>query len=83
PWNITTLWAAQYYILDNNISKASELIDWVYKHAQHSGILSEQLNPYDGSPLSVSPLIWSHAEMIITLIMYDELLKKNRNSQHF
>ncbi|MGC8619910.1 MAG: glycoside hydrolase family 15 protein [Thermoplasmata archaeon] len=83
PWNITTLWAAQYYILNNNISKASELIDWVYKHAQHSGILSEQLNPYDGSPLSVSPLIWSHAEMIITLIMYDELLKKNRNSQHF
>ncbi|MGC8662829.1 MAG: glycoside hydrolase family 15 protein [Thermoplasmata archaeon] len=79
PWNITTLWAAQYYIMNNNIGRASDLINWVYKHAQRSGILSEQLNPYDGSPLSVSPLIWSHAEMIITLILYDDLLKKHRN----
>jgi len=79
PWNITTLWAAQYYIMIGDINKAHELIDWVYRHAQHSGILSEQLNPYDGSPLSVSPLIWSHAEMIITLILYDNLLKKHRN----
>lgn len=81
PWNITTLWAAQYFLMIENVEKALELINWVYSHAQYSGILSEQLNPYDGTPISVSPLIWSHAEMVITLILYDEVLKKRKNNR--
>jgi len=73
PWMITTLWAAQYFLDIGYVDKAIELIKWVTDHAQSSGILSEQLNPYDGSPLSVSPLVWSHAELVITLIKYDEV----------
>jgi glucoamylase len=29
-----------------------------------SGTMSEQLHPYTGEPLSVSPLTWSHAEYV-------------------
>ncbi len=73
PWIITTLWAAQYYLDIGNVDRAYELIKWVSDHAQTSGILSEQINPYDGSPLSVAPLIWSHSEFVITLFKLDEL----------
>ncbi len=67
PWIITTLWAAQYFLRIGDIPKAMELIRWVYAHKESSGILSEQINPYDGSPLSVSPLVWSHAQFIIAM----------------
>jgi GH15 family glucan-1,4-alpha-glucosidase len=30
------------------------------------------VNPYDGSPLSASPLAWSHAELILALLEMDE-----------
>jgi len=30
-------------------------------------LLSEQLDPNTGAPLSVSPLTWSHAELIATV----------------
>jgi hypothetical protein len=29
-----------------------------------SGAMAEQLHPYTGEPLSVSPLTWSHAEYV-------------------
>jgi GH15 family glucan-1,4-alpha-glucosidase len=37
-------------------------------HALPSGVLSEQINPSTGAPLSVTPLVWSHAELINTLL---------------
>jgi GH15 family glucan-1,4-alpha-glucosidase len=67
PWIITTLWAAQYYLRIGDTQKALELINWVVAHRENSGILSEQINPYDGTPLSVSPLVWSHAQFVITM----------------
>jgi GH15 family glucan-1,4-alpha-glucosidase len=39
-------------------------------------LLSEQLDPHTGAPLSVSPLTWSHAEFIITV---DEFCKKTES----
>ncbi len=68
PWFVTTLWLAQYYIKLNNPSKARELIKWTTDHALHSGVLSEQIEPTTGAPLSVTPLVWSHAELINTLL---------------
>jgi len=68
PWFVTTLWIAQYYIRTNNTTKAKELIDWTIAKALPSGVLSEQINPIDGTPLSVTPLVWSHAELINTLL---------------
>jgi GH15 family glucan-1,4-alpha-glucosidase len=74
PWFVTTLWLAQYYIRQNNIDGAQRLIDWTVSHALHSGVLSEQVNPSDGTVLSVTPLVWSHAELINTLL---DLRKKH------
>lgn len=68
PWFVTTLWVAQYYIRTGNAEKARHYVDWTMKHALPSRALSEQINPSDGSPLSVAPLVWSHAEFINTVL---------------
>jgi len=68
PWFVTTLWLAQYYVRLNSPLKAQALVDWTVSKALPSGVLSEQVNPSDGSPLSVTPLVWSHAELINTLL---------------
>ncbi len=67
-WYIASLWLAQYYIEVGETGKAHEIITWVRDHASETGILSEQLSPLDGSSVSVSPLTWSHAEYIATLL---------------
>lgn len=68
PWFVTTLWVAQYYLQLARNPDAEKLVEWVTAHALPSGVLSEQINPSDGSPLSVTPLVWSHAELINTLL---------------
>ena len=72
PWIITTLWAARYFVKTGEMDKAMNMIKWVIDHKQKSGVLSEQVNPYDNTTISVSPLIWSHAEFIITVLEYLE-----------
>lgn len=80
PWFITTLWQTQYLI--EFLKKESELPDivkrfsWVVEKALPSGVLSEQLNPYSGEQVSAAPLIWSHAEYVITIIQYLEKLEE-------
>lgn len=73
-WSITTLWMAQYYIEKNGIDKARRVIEWVVEHAMSSGVFSEQLDPRNGSMISVAPLIWTHAEYVGTLL--DTLTEK-------
>jgi len=68
PWFVCSLWLAQYYIETKKLDKAQVLIDWTVKYALPSGILSEQVDPNDGKPVSVAPLIWSHAEFINTIL---------------
>ena len=68
PWFVTTLWVAQYYFQLARNPDAENLLDWTLAHALPSGALSEQINPTDASPLSVTPLVWSHAELINTLL---------------
>lgn len=68
PWFVTTLWLAQYYLRIDNEAKAKEIVDWTLSKALPSGVLSEQVNPNDSSPVSVTPLVWSHAEVINTLL---------------
>lgn len=74
PWFVTTLWLAQAYLRFGNHDKAKQLVDWTISKALPSGVLSEQVNPSDGSTLSVTPLVWSHAELINTLL---DLHKRN------
>jgi GH15 family glucan-1,4-alpha-glucosidase len=68
PWFITTLWQAQYYIETNRVAAAQKIVEWVQDRMLKSGVLSEQINPYTHSFISVAPLAWSQAEFINTVI---------------
>lgn len=68
PWFVTTLWIAQYYISVQESDKARKIVAWTLKNALPSGVLSEQINPSDSSPTSVAPLVWSHAELVNTVL---------------
>jgi GH15 family glucan-1,4-alpha-glucosidase len=68
PWIVCTLWLAQYYCSIRQTDKAEELLDWALARQMPSGVLSEQFDPETGEPLSVAPLVWSHAEMINTIL---------------
>lgn len=68
PWFVTTLWNAQYLIRTKQVDRARHYVDWTIQHALHSGTLSEQVNPNDGTPVGVNPLVWSHAELVNTIL---------------
>ena len=76
-WCITTLWVARYYIriakTKKDMDKAHSILTWVTERATESGLIPEQIHPHTGAPLSATPLIWSHAEFVITV---DEYVKK-------
>ncbi|HLC51819.1 MAG TPA: glycoside hydrolase family 15 protein [Candidatus Nanoarchaeia archaeon] len=78
PWFITTLWLAEYYIkkakTQDDLKPALDIFEWAASHALDTGILPEQLNPHDGSPVSVAPLTWSHAAFVIAINKYLEKL---------
>lgn len=78
PWVITTLWMAQYYLRkaqkEEDFDEPVKWLKWVVKHALPSGILAEQLNPFTGAHLSATPLTWSHAEYVNTVLLYLEKL---------
>ena len=68
PWIVCTLWLAQYYNATGQKAKAVAMLQWVHDRSLPSGMLSEQFDPDDGSALSVTPLVWSHAEFINTAL---------------
>ena len=74
PWIISTLWLARWYNARatslEQLRKVLELLSWTVKRSSKSGILAEQLNPHTGMPISVSPLVWSHAEFVIAVCEY-------------
>ena len=74
PWVICTLWHAQYLIEKaknkEELEECLPILGWVAEIALRSGVLAEQVNPFTGEPVSVSPLTWSHATFIITVQRY-------------
>ncbi len=74
PWIICTLWHAQHRIaLARTIEElraAMPLLEWTADRAKASGVLAEQYHPYTGEAMSVSPLTWSHATVVTTVIEY-------------
>jgi GH15 family glucan-1,4-alpha-glucosidase len=77
PWFVTTLWLAQYYIRVKQYEKAEAILQWSLDHALPSGALSEQVHPETGQHVGVTPLVWSHAELINTVL--DMSKAKNRS----
>jgi oligosaccharide amylase len=80
PWFVTTLWLAQYQIRlaksEAELEPVKVALEWVRAHAGGTGILSEQLDQDNGQPLSVAPLVWSHAEFVTTVIQYLDKLEE-------
>lgn len=78
PWFITTMWLAEYYLniaaTKEEFQPAIDIFEWVAAHALETGILSEQLHPQTGTPVSVAPLTWSHAGFVIAINKYLEKL---------
>jgi GH15 family glucan-1,4-alpha-glucosidase len=83
PWFMCTLWLAQWYIATakstHDLKPARDIINWVVAHQMTAGLLSEQLDPNTGAPISVSPLTWSHAEFIVAV---DEFCRKSDRLRH-
>jgi glucoamylase len=71
PWFLCTLWLADFLAEtaedERGISDAVDILQWVAKHALPSGVLAEQVHPFTGEPLSVSPLTWSHSTFVATV----------------
>ena len=70
PWIICTLWLARHALetatREEELEPARRLLDWAAARAAPSGVLPEQVDPFDGAARSVAPLTWSHAEFIWT-----------------
>lgn len=67
-WVITSLWLAQYSLEVHDQPQAMAILDWLDRNVGAANMLAEQIDPSSGAPLSVSPLVWSHAEYMATLL---------------
>lgn len=80
PWFVCTLWIADWYIATArtkaDLARPREIIEWCVKRALPSGLMSEQLHPVTGEPLSVAPLTWSHATYLLTVLKYLRALRE-------
>ena len=76
PWFISTLWLAEYYIdlaeNEEELQVALPYLQWCETNSLPSGVLAEQVHPVNGSPLSVSPLTWSHSAFVWTVLRYSD-----------
>jgi glucoamylase len=74
---------AEWYALtakhQDDLKQSLDLLVWVAEHALPSGILAEQVDPYTDRPLSVSPLTWSHAAYVSTVLTYLQRKKHLRD----
>jgi glucoamylase len=73
-WFICTMWYAQYLIAiattHEELDAIDPLLEWAVQRALPSGVMAEQINPYTGAPVSVSPLTWSHAAFVSVVLEY-------------
>ena len=62
------------------LQSALDLVRWARSKASPSLVLPEQIDPYDGQPLSVAPLTWSHAQVISVVRAYIDAMRDLRRS---
>jgi GH15 family glucan-1,4-alpha-glucosidase len=67
PWILTTLHLAMCYTDTDDLARAKKMIEWATERASSTGLLPEQVNAFDGSPVGVLPLGWSHAAYILAV----------------
>ena len=80
PWFITTLWYAEYLTAiaktNTDLDRVREIFSWVTRHAQASGVLSEQLHPQTGEQVGATPLTWAHGEYVTAVLKYLDRVKE-------
>jgi GH15 family glucan-1,4-alpha-glucosidase len=86
PWFISTIWLGEYFIDRaeslQELRKAIPYLEWCVENALPSGVLAEQVHPLNSSPLSVSPLTWSHSSFVWAVLQYTDkfnALKSNND----
>lgn len=82
PWFICTLWLADYKTeiakTPEDLKAAEQLIRWAADYSLPSGVMAEQIDAASGTPVSVSPLTWSHSTFVAAIAKYyDKLTKLN------
>jgi GH15 family glucan-1,4-alpha-glucosidase len=86
PWFISTLWLAEWYIATaatlDDLERPLALLRWCASKALPSGVLAEQVHPYTGEPLSVSPLTWSHAAFVSAVQHYARASARIKGRAH-
>ncbi len=86
PWFICTMWVAQYYIARaqsvDDLKPALQILTWAQHCALPSGVLAEQVHPHSSAPLSVSPLTWSHATVVIAIHEYIDKYRELQAQLH-
>jgi glucoamylase len=84
PWILCSLWMAEHVIARatraEELQEALDLVRWARAKATPSLVLPEQIDPYDGQPLSVAPLTWSHAQLVSVVLGYLERRREFRNA---
>jgi GH15 family glucan-1,4-alpha-glucosidase len=84
PWFISTLWLAEYYISRadslQELREAIPYLRWCARNALPSGVLAEQVHPVNSSPLSVSPLTWSHSSFVWAVLQYTDKFNSIKNN---
>lgn len=75
-WFIVSFWLAQYYIDEGNNDKALEILNNSIECSLSTGMMGEQMDPVSHKMISPSPLTWSHAEYITTIL---NLISKTKN----
>lgn len=67
-WPLVTMWFAQISLEQGDEVRTMEILDWVQGVSTSTGMISEQLDPRDGTRISPTPLTWSQAEYVSTLL---------------
>lgn len=74
PWIVTTLWELERKILaaksEVELRELSQQFNWITDRLKVYPVMAEQYDPYSGQPLSATPLAWSHATFVETLLLY-------------
>jgi GH15 family glucan-1,4-alpha-glucosidase len=74
PWILTTCWVIEYEIAIaksvQDLALPQRRLQWVLEHANEAGLLAEQYDHLTDISTSVTPLVWSHAQYVITFLAY-------------
>lgn len=71
-WYICSLWYAQYCIAHDDIDTANTILRFTRDTSSSTNMIAEQYDPIENQPVAPSPLTWSHAEYVSTLLDLSE-----------